>query len=54
MVIYDEFTISNATTHIDSGADMNCIQKGLVPTQYFKKITQTLSNVSGKKYKNKI
>ena len=32
MVIHNEFTIENAITLIDSGADMNCIQEGLVPT----------------------
>ena len=28
---------------IDSGADLNCIQKGLIPTVYFVKTTQRLS-----------
>ena len=31
---------------IDSGADLNCIQEGLIPTVYFVKISQRLSNAS--------
>ena len=47
MVIHDKYKNFNAITRIDSGADMNCIQEGLVPTQYFEKTTQTLTNASG-------
>ena len=32
---------------------MNYIQEGLVPTQYFKKTIQTLSNTSGRNIKIK-
>ena len=39
LVIHNEFTIENAIALVDSGADMNCIQEGLVPTQYFEKTT---------------
>ena len=35
IAIHDEYTISNTTALIDSRADINCIQKGLVPTQLF-------------------
>ena len=31
---------------IDSGADLNCIQKGLIPTVYFVKTSQKLSTAS--------
>ena len=31
---------------IDSGADLNCIQKGLIPTVYFVKTSQRLSTAS--------
>ena len=31
---------------IDSGADLNCIQEGLIPTVYFKKTSQRLSTAS--------
>ena len=31
---------------IDSGADLNCIQEGLIPTVYFEKISQILSTAS--------
>ena len=27
---------------IDSGADMNCIQEGLIPSKYFEKSTERL------------
>ena len=29
---------------IDSGADMNCIQEGLIPSKYFEKSTERFSN----------
>ena len=31
---------------IDSGADLNCIQEGLIPTVYFVKTSQRLSTAS--------
>ena len=53
MVVKSEFTIENAIALVDSGADMNCIQEGLVLTQYFEKTNQTLSNASGRNMKLK-
>ena len=33
----------------DSGADLNCIQEGLIPTKYFQKTSHILREVSGRK-----
>ncbi|KAI5322802.1 hypothetical protein L3X38_031874 [Prunus dulcis] len=32
----------------DSGADLNCIQEGLIPTKYYQKSRESLSTASGK------
>ena len=32
---------------IDSGADLNCIQEGLIPTKYYKKTSERLSSTNG-------
>jgi hypothetical protein len=32
---------------VDTGADLNCIQEGLVPSRYFEKSMETLSSASG-------
>ena len=32
---------------IDSGADMNCIQEGLIPSKYFEKSTERLVSTNG-------
>jgi hypothetical protein len=34
---------------IDSGADLNCIQEGFIPSKYFEKSTQKLNSASGTK-----
>ena len=34
---------------IDSGADMNCIQEGLIPTKFYEKTLQGLSGAGGHK-----
>ena len=34
---------------IDSGADLNCIQKGIIPSKYFKKTRERLTSASGGK-----
>ena len=36
---------------VDSGADLNCIQEGLVPVKYYEKSSQRLSGVTGDKLK---
>ena len=53
LVVQNEFIIENAIALVDSGAAMNCIQEGLVLTQYFEKIIQTLSNANGRNIKIK-
>ena len=41
---------------IDTGADLNCIQEGLIPTKYYHKTTEGLSsaNVSKMNIKYKL
>ena len=41
LVINEEYTITNAIALVDSGADLNCIQEGIVPTKYFEKTMQS-------------
>ena len=38
---------------IDSGADMNCIQEGLIPSKYFEKSTERLVPANGSQMKIK-
>lgn len=38
---------------VDSSADMNCIQEGLIPTKYFQKTTQSLTSASGNSLYNR-
>jgi hypothetical protein len=37
----------DAIALVDTGADLNCIQEGLVPSRYFEKSIETLSSASG-------
>ncbi|GAV83855.1 hypothetical protein CFOL_v3_27300, partial [Cephalotus follicularis] len=46
IVIQDSFKLQTIAL-IDSGAQMNCIQEGLVPTKYFEKTKQRLSTTNG-------
>ncbi|GAV67660.1 Peptidase_A3 domain-containing protein, partial [Cephalotus follicularis] len=48
ITIQDYFRLQT-TALIDSGAQMNCIQEGLIPTKYFKKTKQKLSTANGEK-----
>ena len=41
MVIIEDFEVKMVAL-IDSRANMNCIQEGLIPTQYYEKIGQQL------------
>ena len=34
---------------VDIGADLNCIQEGLIPTKYFEKSTEKLNSANGSK-----
>ncbi|GAV89170.1 RVP domain-containing protein [Cephalotus follicularis] len=42
------------TALIDSGAQMNCIQEGLIPTKYFEKTKQKLSTANGENLRVKL
>ncbi|GAV58180.1 RVP domain-containing protein, partial [Cephalotus follicularis] len=44
--IKDSFKLQT-TALIDSGAQMNCIQKGLIPTKFFENTKQKLSTANG-------
>ncbi|XP_028059089.1 uncharacterized protein LOC114262873 [Camellia sinensis] len=46
-MIQPDFIMRDAIALVDSGADMNCIQEGLVPTKYFQKTSQSLTSASG-------
>ncbi|GAV84491.1 LOW QUALITY PROTEIN: hypothetical protein CFOL_v3_27935, partial [Cephalotus follicularis] len=46
ITIQDSFKLQT-TALIDSGAQMNCIQEGLIPTKYFEKTKQKLSTENG-------
>ena len=48
IVIKDRYVL-NIVALIDSGAALNCIQEGLVPTQFYEKTKQTLSGGNGKR-----
>ncbi|KAK9665855.1 hypothetical protein RND81_14G141000 [Saponaria officinalis] len=47
----DLFFTKDLTALIDSGADQNVIQEGLIPTRYFEKTTHGLSHAGGNKLK---
>ena len=36
----------------DSGADLNCIQEGIIPSKYFQKTKERLTSASGGKMQN--
>ncbi|GAV62961.1 Peptidase_A3 domain-containing protein, partial [Cephalotus follicularis] len=46
IVIQDSFKLQRIAL-IDSGAQMNCIQEGLIPTKFFKKTKQKISTANG-------
>ncbi len=46
ILIDNIFSITNIAM-IDSGADVSCIQEGLVPTKYFEKTTHMVKSASG-------
>ncbi|GAV59039.1 LOW QUALITY PROTEIN: hypothetical protein CFOL_v3_02572, partial [Cephalotus follicularis] len=46
ITIQDSFKLQTIAP-IDSGAQMNCIQEGLIPTKYFEKTKQKLSTTNG-------
>jgi len=44
---YVEVTLITTIALLDSGADMNCIQEGIIPTKYYEKTTEKLHQASG-------
>ena len=48
VVINDEYHL-NSIALIDSGADQNCMQEGLIPTKYYEKTSERLSAANGSK-----
>ncbi|CAJ2643632.1 unnamed protein product [Trifolium pratense] len=49
LVINKNFILENEVALVDSGADLNCIQEGIIPTKYFVKTTQSLTQAGGDK-----
>ena len=48
LVINKEFSLTEIAL-IDSGADMNCIQEGLIPLKYYEKSFERLTQANGEK-----
>ena len=48
LVINKEFSLTEVAL-IDSGADMNCIQQGLIPLKYYEKSSERLTQANGEK-----
>ena len=48
LVINKEFSLTEIAL-IDSGADMNCIQEGLIPFKYYEKSSERLTQANGEK-----
>lgn len=46
ILIEEEFSITTEAL-IDSGADLNCLAKGLVPSKYYSKTAPTLNTADG-------
>lgn len=46
ILIEDEFSITTEAL-IDSGADLNCLAKGLIPSKYYSKTVQMLNTADG-------
>jgi hypothetical protein len=49
LIVNKKFILKNEIALIDSGADLNCIQEGIIPTKYFEKTTQSLTQAGGNK-----
>ena len=55
LVVHEEFSLT-VIVLVDSGADMNCIQEGLIPSKYYESTTDRLTqaNVDRLKISNKL
>jgi hypothetical protein len=47
LIVNKEFILKDEIALVDSGADLNCIQEGIIPTKYFSKTTQSLTQAGG-------
>ena len=47
LYIHNEIFIENLIALVDSGADLNCVHEGLIPTKYFEKTTERFNAVNG-------
>ena len=50
LVIHKEFSLT-VVALVDSGADMNCIQEGLIPSKYYESTTERLTQANGDRLK---
>ena len=50
LVVHKEFQII-VVALVDSGADMNCIQEGLIPSKYYESTTDILTQANGDRLK---
>ena len=46
MVVHKEFSLT-VIALVDSGADMNCIQEGLISSKYYESTTDRLTQANG-------
>ena len=50
LVVHKEFSLTIVAL-VDSGADMNCIQEGLIPSKYYESTTDRLTQANGDRLK---
>ena len=50
LVVHKEFSLT-VIALVDSGADMNCIQEGLIPSKYYESTTNRLTQANGDRLK---
>ena len=50
LVVHKKFSLT-VVALVDSGADMNCIQKGLIPSKYYESTTDRLTQSNGDRLK---
>ena len=50
LVVHKEFSLTIIAL-VDSGADMNCIQEGLIPSKYYESTTDRLTQANGDRLK---
>jgi hypothetical protein len=46
-IVIDKEYVFQTVAILDTGADSNCIQEGIIPTKYYEKTTKKLSQASG-------